>query len=82
MERADSVYKLLVKHRNELDQHLTSLAGGIATSRSVRSKGRRRRGREGEREGGRRKRERALHCPTPSFLVGGVVLREGTASLS
>ena len=36
LERADSVYKLLVKHRNDLDQLLTSLAGGVVTSRSVR----------------------------------------------
>ena len=35
LERADSVYKLLVKHRNELDQLLTSLAGGVTASRSV-----------------------------------------------
>ena len=59
LDRADSVYKLLVKHRNELDQLLTSLAGGFTTSRSV-WKERWGRGREREREGeggGERERE-------------------------
>ena len=37
LERADQVYKLLVQHRNDLDQLLISLASGPAqgVSRSV-----------------------------------------------
>ena len=32
LERADYVYKILVQHRNDLDQLLGSLAGGIIVS--------------------------------------------------